>query len=70
MIGGETTPRMLVDFDRPAMAIYEALLHRGYISRPVANYGLPNCLRVTTGTDEQNEGFVRVLGEVMAEGAA
>jgi len=58
---------ILVDFERPAAPIYEALLYKGFIVRPVSNYGLPNCLRVTTGTEEQNRGLIAALEEVLAE---
>jgi histidinol-phosphate aminotransferase len=58
---------ILVDFERPADPIYEGLLYQGFITRPVANYGLPNCLRITTGTDEQNRGLVKALEQVLAE---
>jgi histidinol-phosphate aminotransferase len=58
---------VLIDLERPAMPIYEALLYKGFIVRPVANYGLPTCLRVTIGTQEQNHGFLAALEEVLAE---
>jgi histidinol-phosphate aminotransferase len=37
---------------------YEALLRRGIIVRPVGNYQLPEHLRVTLGTREQNDRFL------------
>jgi histidinol-phosphate aminotransferase len=58
---------ILVDFEQNAAPIYEALLYKGFITRPVANYGLPNCLRISTGTQEQNQGLARALAEVMNE---
>ena len=42
-----------------ARARFEALLRSGVIVRPVANYGLPEHLRVTLGTPEQNERFLK-----------
>ncbi len=42
-------------------AVYEGLLRRGVIVRPVGNYGLPNHLRITIGTAEQNSGCMRAL---------
>ena len=42
------------------------LLRRGIIVRPVASYGLPQWLRVSTGTAEENEAFIDALGQVMA----
>jgi len=44
---------LLVDFERDASNIYMDLLKSGIITRPVANYGLTDCLRITIGTQEQ-----------------
>jgi histidinol-phosphate aminotransferase len=52
---------VLADLGRPAGAVYESLLRRGVIARPVGNYGLPNHLRVSTGTAEQNQRFLAAL---------
>ncbi|HEY1765411.1 MAG TPA: histidinol-phosphate transaminase [Opitutaceae bacterium] len=41
--------------------VHEALLKRGVIVRPVGQYGLPEWIRVTAGTAEQNERFLREL---------
>ena len=38
---------------------FDALLHLGIIVRPVGNYQLPEHLRVTLGTIEQNDRFLR-----------
>jgi len=38
---------------------FEQLLRQGIIVRPVANYRLPEHLRVTLGTPEQNDRFLR-----------
>ena len=43
-----------------------ALLQRGIIVRPVANYGMPEFLRVTIGTAAENQRFLDALGEVLA----
>ncbi len=43
--------------------VFEALQRRGVIVRPVKSYGLPEWVRVTVGTAEQN---VRVLSELAA----
>jgi histidinol-phosphate aminotransferase len=42
------------------------LLKRGVILRGVASYGLPNCLRMTVGTEEQNRLAVSLLQQFMA----
>ncbi len=44
-----------------------ALLRRGIIVRPVANYGMPDYLRVTIGTAQENDRFLAALGEVLAQ---
>ena len=51
-------------------AVYQGLLKRGVIVRPVANYGLPQWLRVTIGLTEENEKFIAALREVLASGRA
>lgn len=45
--------------------LFEALLRRGVIVRPLEAFGLPQCLRISTGTDEENEMFVDAVGKVM-----
>ncbi|WP_434149895.1 histidinol-phosphate transaminase [Methylocaldum gracile subsp. desertum] len=57
---------IMVDMGRPAAPVYEALLRQGVIVRPVANYGLPNHLRVTVGTEEENRIFLAALDRVLA----
>ena len=41
------------------------LTNRRFILRPVANYGLPHCLRLTIGTEEANRGVARALADFM-----
>ncbi|HEY0635950.1 MAG TPA: histidinol-phosphate transaminase [Gammaproteobacteria bacterium] len=55
-----------VDMGRVAAPLYEALLREGIIVRPVANYAMPNHLRITIGTAEQNERFLVALNKVLA----
>jgi histidinol-phosphate aminotransferase len=45
--------------------VYEALLRRGVIARPMDVYGLPHHLRVTVGTPEENHRFVDCLAAVL-----
>jgi histidinol-phosphate aminotransferase len=54
-----------VDLDRPAHPVFEALLRRGVIVRPLAPYGLPQALRVTVGTEEENERTVVALQQTL-----
>lgn len=57
---------VLADFGRPVAAINEALLRQGVIVRPVGNYGLPNHLRISTGTAEQNERLLSAMAAALA----
>ncbi len=41
--------------------VYKGLLAKGVIVRPVANYGLPEFLRVSIGLPEENERFINAL---------
>ena len=52
---------------RNGLAVYETLLHEGIIVRPVANYGMPDFLRVTLGLPEENVKFVNTLRKVLKE---
>jgi len=54
-----------VDVGRNAAAVYDALLREGVIVRPIANYGLPNHLRVTVGTEQENRVFLAALDRVI-----
>jgi histidinol-phosphate aminotransferase len=57
---------VLVDLKQPAMPIYEALLRKGVIVRPVGVYELPNHLRITIGTQAENQLFLQALTEVLS----
>jgi histidinol-phosphate aminotransferase len=50
--------------------VYQGLLKRGVIVRPVANYGLPEWLRVTIGLPEENDRFIAALREALPDGRA
>jgi histidinol-phosphate aminotransferase len=56
---------VMIDCGRPAPAVYEAMLRQGVIVRPVGNYGLPNHLRITIGTREQNERMLAALAAAL-----
>ena len=53
-----------------AAAVYHELLKRGVIVRPVANYGLPEWLRVTVGLPEENAAFLKALPQALAAARA
>jgi len=50
-----------------ATAMYQRLLKRGVIVRPVANYALPEYLRVSIGLESENEKFLRALESALQE---
>ncbi len=54
-----------VDLKQTAMPIYQALLARGVIVRPVANYAMPTFLRISIGTAEENQLFISALQAVL-----
>lgn len=54
---------VLVDVKRDGAQAYQDLLQHGVIVRPVANYHLPNHLRITVGRAEEND---RLLNEMEA----
>ena len=56
-----------VDLGRPAGAIYEGLLREGVIVRPVANYNLPNHLRITISRQEENNQVIAALQKVIGK---
>ena len=55
-----------VDTGRTGSDVYAALLQQGIIARPVANYGMPNHLRVTVGRADENARFLAALEAVLA----
>lgn len=54
-----------IDMGQPAAPLYQELLCKGVIVRPVANYGMPNHLRISIGTEQENEVFLKALAEVV-----
>jgi histidinol-phosphate aminotransferase len=50
--------------------VYEALLRRGVIVRPMDVYGFPEHVRVTVGLPEENRRFMDALAAVLRPGGA
>jgi histidinol-phosphate aminotransferase len=48
-----------------AGVIFQKLLKAGVIVRPVANYGMPQYLRISIGTESQNAKFLAALKETL-----
>jgi histidinol-phosphate aminotransferase len=57
---------LLVETPR-AQALYQALLKRGVIVRPMASFGLERAVRVTIGTPEENARLVAALRAVLGK---
>ncbi|WP_454840373.1 MULTISPECIES: histidinol-phosphate transaminase [Pseudomonas] len=57
-----------VDFGRPANAIYEALLAKGIIVRPMDGYGMPHHLRISVGLESENSRLLATLEGILREG--
>jgi histidinol-phosphate aminotransferase len=56
---------VFADLGRPATPIYEALLRKGIITRPVPGSGWPNALRISAGLQSQNERLVGAMREAL-----
>ncbi len=55
-----------VDVGRDPAQVYEALLHKGVIVRPVDNYGMPHFLRISVGLTAENQRFLDAIEQVLA----
>jgi histidinol-phosphate aminotransferase len=53
-----------------AMRVFEQLLSQGVVVRPLKAFGLPNCLRVSTGTDEDNHFCIQAFRRCYASTGA
>ena len=52
---------MVLPEAQDAERVFEELLSQGVVVRPLKAFGLPNCLRISTGTDEDNRLSVEAL---------
>ena len=56
-----------VDVKRNADTIYQSLLQQGVIVRPIANYGLPQHLRISVGLGEENQRCLDALAMALEQ---
>lgn len=58
---------VMIEFDSAEKVnhINSELLKRGVIVRPLGAFGLPNCLRISIGTEEENQICIKNLSEVI-----
>jgi histidinol-phosphate aminotransferase len=57
---------ILIDFKLDGDKVFQYLMERGYIVRSGKALGFPTAVRITVGSFEQNEGVLKVLGELLA----
>jgi histidinol-phosphate aminotransferase len=55
---------MALDTEAQVRLIDEELLKQGIAMRPLGAFGLPNCFRVSTGTDEDNDIFIEAMRRI------
>lgn len=60
---------ILVEIGPRAAEVYQGLLERGVIVRPCTGYELPDFLRVTVGTEEQNARLIAELKTLLSREA-
>ena len=64
-VGNFISVKMPVGVD--AMTVNNGLLQEGVIIRPVANYEMPEYLRVSIGIEKENQAFIAALEKVLAQ---
>lgn len=57
---------LMVNTGMESMEMFNKLLRKGIIVRPGKGFGMPTWQRVTIGTQEENEAFVKALKEILA----
>lgn len=58
---------VVLEAEEQAQQVFEQMLRRGVILRPLKATGLPNCLRISVGTKDENEMCMEALKGVRAE---
>ena len=57
----------LIDVGGEAKKLYEHMLHKGVIVRPMQAYGYPDYIRITVGRESENQRFVKALADSLQE---
>ena len=57
---------LLFDSGRDGAEVYDRLLRRGVIVRPMGGYGYPRHIRVTVGLPEENDRFLEEVESLLA----
>ena len=58
---------IFIDLGQPAQPVFEFMLRQGVIVRPLGPQGLPNAIRITFGTREQNERALQALAAALGK---
>jgi len=66
VVAPSQTNFLLVDVGRPGADVFEELLQKGVIVRPMAAYGFINCLRISLGTPEQNDQMLSAVSQLLS----
>ena len=56
---------ILADVKCDADRLYDAMLYEGVIIRSMASYGLPTCVRISVGLEEENIRCLNALGKCL-----
>jgi histidinol-phosphate aminotransferase len=56
---------IFVDFGKDSQIISDALQRNGIITRTIKEYGFPNALRITIGTEKQNRRLIKTLRKIL-----
>ena len=55
---------IILESENQVNQIYDRLLKQGIIVRPLKSFGLPDCIRITTGLAEENSIFAENFGQI------
>lgn len=58
---------VLVNVHGKSDALYQLMMKKGVLIRPLRRYGFPTCIRVSVGTEKENSRFLSVLSESLNE---
>jgi len=67
LLGGKSYGNFVLLRHPRSMAILQALENKGIIPRPLAPYGMPEYLRITVGTEEENTQFMMATSKIMRD---
>ncbi|MFQ5433961.1 MAG: histidinol-phosphate transaminase [Anaerolineae bacterium] len=65
-LSGQANFVLIANLPMATDALVNGLLHRGFIVRGMAAFGLPDAIRVTVGSPAENEQFVAAMQAVLA----